>query len=164
MLKQSRSLFSFLILMTFIAVQGVAFGPLARTSPPAQSSGLIGRWRVKFTLSGIGEKNLVFDSQPKGVGSFLLLDTGPDNKPEEGPLPALWSQTSNGRVTLSSEVELQFGTCCREIGTLILKGKFENGNSIKGRAIFIASTEDDENFNGYRSSLGTFTATRMLKD
>jgi len=45
-----------------------------------------------------------------------------------------------------------------------LKGKFDSGNSIKGRAIFIGSTADEENFTGYRSTLGTFTATRILKD
>jgi hypothetical protein len=132
-------------------------------SSPAQISTLVGRWRVRFSLSGIGEKNLVFDSQPKGVGSFLLLDTGPDNKAAEAPLPALWSQTSNDRVNFSSEVELPFGTCCREIGTLILKGKFDSGNSIKGKAIFIASSEEEENLLGYRSMLGTFTAIRELK-
>lgn len=106
---------------------------------------------------------MVFDSRPKGVASVLLLDTGADNKAAEAPLPALWSQTSNDRVNFSSEVELPIGTCCREIGTLILKGKFDSGNSIKGKAIFIASSEDVENLIGYRSMLGTFTATRVLK-
>jgi len=151
--------------MSIIAARGVAFEPIFQApSSPAQSSTLVGRWRVKFSLSGIGEKNLIFDSETKGVGSVLLLDSGPDNKPAETPLPAVWAQTTNDRVTFSSEVELPLGTCCREIGTLILKGKFNSGSSITGRAIFIASSEDQENFNGYRSTVGTFTATRLLKD
>lgn len=164
MLLQLRPLFTSLVLGLIIFAPGSAFQTISQTpSSPAQASSLVGRWRVKFSLSGIGEKNLLLDSQPGGVGSFLLLDTGPDNKPVEAPLPALWSQTSNDRVNLSSEVELPLGTCCREIGTLILKGKFDSANSIKGKAIFIASTEDAENFIGYRSMMGTFTAARVLK-
>lgn len=163
MLLQLRPLFTSLVLGLIIVAPGSAFQTTKISSSPAQISNVVGRWRVKFSLSGTGEKNLLFDSQPKGVGSFLLLDTGPDNKPVESPLPALWSQTSNDRVNFSSEVELPFGTCCREIGTLILKGKFDSGNSIKGKAIFIASTEEEENLIGYRSMLGTFTATRELK-
>ena len=164
MLWQLRMLFTSLVLGLIIIAPGSAYQTTSQIpSSPAQISSPVGRWRVKFSLSGIGEKNLVFDSQPKGVGSFLLLDTGPDNKPADAPLPALWSQTSNDRVNFSSEVELPYGTCCREIGTLILKGKFNSVNSIKGKAIFIASTEEEENLIGYRSMLGTFTATREVK-
>ena len=164
MLLQLRPLFTSLVLGLIIVVPGSSFQTTSQPSPPAQVSNLAGRWRVKFSLSGIGEKNLLFDAQLKGVGSVLLLDTGPENKSVETPLPALWSQIGNDRVNFLSEVELQLGTCCRETGTLILKGKFDSGNSIKGNAIFIASTEDEENFNGYRSTLGTFTATRMPKN
>jgi hypothetical protein len=160
MRQQIRIVFASMILMSVVAAQAFAQSPAQTTTPPAHDPSLTGRWRVKFVLSGIGEKNLIFDSQPNGVGSFLLLDTGPDNKSVEAPLPALWSQPSNDRVNFSSEVELPYGTCCREIGTLVLKGKFSSGNSIKGKAIFIASSEEEENPIGYRSMLGTFTATR----
>ena len=151
-----------LVLLSVVSGQGVAFhadSPQA-TVQPAPAANLVGRWRVKFTLSGIGEKHLVFDAQAKSSGSFLLLDTGPDNKPV-APMPAAWSQTTNDRVNFSGEVELPLGTCCREIGTVIFKGKFASNNYISGKAIFIASTIDEENFNGYRSMLGTFTATRF---
>jgi hypothetical protein len=135
---------------------------LTRASLDANTvENLSGRWRVKFTLSGSGEKNLVFDSQAKGTGSFLLLDAGPDNKPATAPQPATWSQTTNDRVSLSSEVELPIGTCCRELGTLLLKGKFGSDNSISGKAIFITGTVDEESLIGFRALIGTFTATRM---
>jgi hypothetical protein len=65
-------------------------------------------------------------------------------------------------VNFSGEVELPLGTCCREIGTSVFKGKFASKNSIAGKVIYIMSTTDEENFNGFRSSLGTFTATRVL--
>lgn len=163
MRQQIKIVFTSMILMSVVVAQAFAQSPSQATAPPAHVPSLTGRWRVKFAFNGNAERNLIFDSQPKGVGFVLLLDTGPDNKPVESPLPALWSQTSNDRVNFSSEVELPFGTCCREIGTLILKGKFDSGNSIKGRAIFIASTEEEENLIGYRSMFGTFTATRELR-
>lgn len=164
MRRQVRMLFTSLILVSVVAAQAFAAQPRWQDQqPPAPSASLAGIWRVSFTFSGDVERHLTFDSQAKGVGSFLLLDTRPDNKPEPAPLPAVWSQLTNGRVSVSGEVELPLGTCCREIGTLILKGKFNSGNSIKGRAIFIASSEEEENPIGYRSMLGTFTATRVLK-
>jgi len=160
-----RCLLTSLILLSVVVAQEVPLRAAFRQTgvPQSQVANLAGRWRVKFNLSGIGEKNLVFDAQDKGSGSFLLLDTGPDNKPATAPLPAVWSETTNDRISFSGEVELPLGTCCRETGTLILKGKFGSSNSISGKAIFIASTEEEENFNGFRSTVGTFTAIRVLE-
>jgi hypothetical protein len=133
---------------------------LAIVSPLRPDPTLTGRWHVKFTLSAKDEKNLIFEAKPKGTAVFLLLDTGPDNKPVPDPQPAVWSEISEKRVSFASNVELPLGTCCREAGTLIFKGTYTSDNSIKGRAIFIATTTDEENFIGYRSDVGTFTATR----
>ena len=122
-----------------------------------------GRWQVKFTFAGRTEMNLVFDAKAKGDGTFLLLDTAADSKPESYPRSAAWTQTTNDRMSFSGEVELPIGDCCRETGTLIFKGKLTAAkpNSISGKVIFIASTEDDENGIGYRALAGTFTATRI---
>ena len=108
--------------------------------------------------------NLVFDAKAKGDGTFLLLDTASDSKPEASPRSATWTQTTNDRLSFSAEVELPIGDCCRETGTLIFKGKLtaDKPNSISGRVIFIASTEDEENGIGYRAMAGTFTATRVM--
>jgi hypothetical protein len=143
---------SFLIPILFVATTSLAGSP---TEPK-----LTGRWRVNFSLVETKNKNLIFEVKPKGSGLVLLLDTGPDDKPVPDPQPAVWSQIDNGRVSFAANVELSLGTCCREVGTLIFKGTYASDNSIKGRAIFIASTTDEENFIGYRSSVGSFTATR----
>jgi len=153
-----RSLFAFLILISIAGADGVAF---QAAGLPAQGTNLSGRWQVKFSLSGVGEKNLVFAAQAKGSGSFLLLDTAPDGKSVADHQPAVWSQTTNDRVNFSGEVELPMGTCCREIGTLILNGKFTSSNTISGKAIFVTTTVDEENYTGFRSTLGSFTATRI---
>ncbi|MEO8433475.1 MAG: hypothetical protein ABI596_01155 [Pyrinomonadaceae bacterium] len=150
------------LMVLILAVLAVAVqATCPQAGLPVTTTNLTGQWRVRFTLSGVGEKNLIFDSQAKGPGSFLLLDTGPDGKAVATPQPAVWSATTNDRVSFSGEVELPLGTCCRETGTLILKGKFNSSNSISGRAIFIGSMIDEENFNGFRSTVGTFTATRV---
>lgn len=149
-----KSFLACLILMSLVAVQGVAFQ--TGTAPK-----LNGRWRVKFTLSSGGEKNLIFTSQARGAGTFSLLDTGPDDKPVRDPMPAVWSELTNNRVSFSGEAELPLGTCCREIGTLTFKGKFESNNSISGKLVFVTSVDEEENPYKFRSVVGTFTATRM---
>jgi hypothetical protein len=113
-------------------------------------------------MAGV-EKNLILVSQARGVASFLLLDTGPDDKPVAHPQPATWSQLTNDRVSFSGEAELPMGTCCREIGTLIFKGKFISRNSISGKLIFVTSILEEESPYGFHSAVGTFTATRDLK-
>ncbi|HYK20721.1 MAG TPA: hypothetical protein VEV42_08305 [Pyrinomonadaceae bacterium] len=132
----------------------------AQATTPAEKD-LTGRWQVKFTFAGRTEMNLVFDAQAKGGGTFLFLDTAPDSKPEASPRPAAWLQTTNDRVGFSGETELPFGTCCRETGTLIFKGKFGSNGSLTGKVIFVGSTEEEENPIGFRAMIGTFTATRL---
>lgn len=154
-----------LILMFVVGTHEISVHPTIRQDQQAAAPvrNLPGRWRVKFNLSGIDEKNLILDSQSDRSGSFLLLDTAVDGKPEAHPRPAAWSQPTNNRVSFSGEVELPLGTCCREVGTLIFKGEFNSNDIIAGKAIFITSTVDEENFNGFRSTVGKFTATRSTQ-
>ena len=162
-IKGSRRLLLLpLILLSLNTIQGSVFQPTVRQPVPlaTDESALIGRWNVKFIFAGREAKNLVFEAQSKGSGSFLLLDTAEDSKPETITHPAAWAQTTNNRLSFSSEVELPIGTCCREVGTLIFKGKFDSKISMSGKVIFVASTTDDENPIGFRSLIGTFTATR----
>jgi hypothetical protein len=131
-------------------------------SAPA-SGKLTGRWQVSFALNGDAKKSLIFEPKAKGAGSFSLLDTGPDNKPVPDPVPAAWSELTNNRVSFSSEVEMPLGTCCREFGTLMFKGKFESADSIKGTIVFVTSVDEEESPYKFHSAVGTFTATRLSK-
>lgn len=128
----------------------------AQTSNPSP----VGRWQVKFTLVDTSEKNLVFTAHEGGDGSFQLLDTGPDNKPVPNPQAAAWS-LAKGNLSISGEVELQTGACCRETGTLILKAKLGSGNSISGKLIFVTNIDEDESPYKYHATAGTFTASRL---
>ena len=148
-------------LILLLSIQGFAFqsAPVA-ASRPGQAADLVGRWKVKFSMMGL-EKNLIFVSQANGVASLLLLDTGPEDKPVHDPLPAVWSSLTNDRVSFSGEAELPIGTCCREIGTIVFKGKFISHNSISGKLVFVTSVDEDESPYKLRSVIGTFTATRL---
>jgi hypothetical protein len=156
-----RILLAFAI-MVVVAVEGAAFpnASLQGTASLRKTMELDGKWRVRFTFPEVPEKNMIFESHARGSGTFLFLDTEPDNKPVIAPIPAVWTQTTFDRVNFAGEVELPFGTCCRETGTLIFNGKFDAGNSISGKAIFITSTVD-ENLIGFRTMVGTFTAKRV---
>lgn len=118
-----------------------------------------GRWRVKFKMDGL-EKNVIFDAKENGAGTFKLLDTGVDDKPVADPVPGVWSQLTNDRVSFSGEAELPIGTCCREIGTMMFKGRFTSANAISGTLIFVTSVDQEESAFKFRSEVGTFTATR----
>src|SRR5215213_5011167 len=120
---------------------------------------LTGRWHVTFSLQGDPKKNLIFEPQTKGAATFKLLDTGVDNKPVPDPVPAVWSELSNNRVSFTGEIELQLGNCCREVGTLIFKGKFQSNISIIGKIIFVTNIDEEESPYQFRSHVGTFTAT-----
>ena len=133
-----------------------------QTAVTQQAIVAVGRWQVKFVMAGV-EKNLILIAQDKGVASFLLLDTASDDKPLTDGQPAAWSKLSNNRISFSGEVELPIGTCCRELGTLILKGKFTSKNSMAGKLIFVTGVEEEESPYKFRSEVGTFTATRVLK-
>ena len=122
----------------------------------------VGRWQVKFTVLDTSEKNLVFTAQEGGDGSFQLLDTAPDNKPVPNLHAAAWS-LAKGNLSISSEVEIQTGSCCRETGTLILKAKLTSNNSISGKLIFVTNIDEDESPYKYHATVGTFSATRLSK-
>ena len=147
------------ILLVLLAIQGIG----AQTNPApifkTDESNLVGRWNIKFKFAGKEEKNLVFEAKTKGSGSFLLLDTTPDSKPETFTHPAAWAETTSDRFSFSAEVELPIGDCCREMGTLIFKGTFDSKTKLVGKVIFVASTTDEENPIGFRSLIGSFTAT-----
>lgn len=161
---QSKLLIGFLILSLFVAVPTIArpARSAGKTLPQArpQASSFAGKWRVTFSFSGQPAKHLIFTSQPEGSGSFDLTDTGPDNEP--GPrVPAVWSSGSNDRLSFSGDAEMALGTCCREVGTLVFKGRFTSSDTISGGLIFVTGIEEEESPTRFRSLVGKFTATRQ---
>lgn len=152
-----------LTLLVSIAATGAEARGLSRSvnQHPAPAIKIEGRWRVKFLLAGV-EKNLIFEAKTKGSGLLSLLDTGPGDTPAADSLPAAWSQLANDRVSFSGEAELPLGTCCREIGTVMFKGKLTSSNTISGKVIFVTSVDEEESPLKLRSAVGTFTATRVV--
>src|SRR6185503_20119977 len=159
-----RSGFICFLLISFLACNEIALQAIPPRTAPASEQAIVpvGRWQVKIRMEGI-EKNLILVAEARGVASFLLLDTAPDNKPVADPQPAAWSQLTNDRISFSGEVELPIGTCCREMGTLIFKGKFTSKNAMAGKLIFVTSVDEEESPYRFRSAIGAFTATRVVK-
>jgi hypothetical protein len=159
-----RYVFICLLLISVLAVQEITAQTTAPRSAATSEHAVVpvGRWQVRFIIAGV-EKNLILVAEDRGVAAFLLLDTGPDDKPVTDAQPAAWSQLTNNRISFSGEVELPIGTCCREMGTLIFKGKFRSNNSITGKLIFVTSVDEEESPYKFRSEVGAFTATRVRK-
>jgi hypothetical protein len=149
-----KILFVFLCLI-MLAVPSVS-GQTSNTLNP------VGRWQVKFTVIDTAEKNLVFTAQEGGDGSFQLLDTAPNNKPDPNLHAAAWS-LAKGNLSISGEVEIQTGSCCRETGTLILKAKFTSNDSMSGKLIFVTNIDEEEGPYKYHATVGTFSAKRLAK-
>src|SRR5262245_60283327 len=138
---------------------GLSFYKATPVQRPATS--LTGRWQIKFNLTGDAEKHLILDSLPSGKATFQLLDTGPDNKPVSALQPGAWAMLTNNRISFSLETELPLGTCCRELGTLMFKGKFVSSDSISGRLLFVTSVDEEESPYKFHSTIGAFTANRI---
>ena len=144
-------------LLSFLILIGLSlFAANAQTASKLQ-----GRWHVTLKMDGL-EKNLIFEGKDDGSGSFKLLDTAPDDKPVAQSVPAVWTQLTNDRVSFTGEAELPIGTCCREVGTMIFKGKFTDSKTIHGTLIFITNVDQEESAFKFRSEVGTFTANRVL--
>lgn len=146
--------------LLFVTLLVATLLPSLHSQQSAQKVSPVGRWQIRFTLTNSPEKNLVFTAKQSGVGSFQLLDTAPDNKPVPEPQPATWS-IENGNLSISGEVELPVGTCCRQTGTLIFKTKLNKADSLSGKLIFVSNIDEEESPYQYHSTMGTFTASRM---
>lgn len=149
------------IVLVLVSVLFNGYQPQA-SARPAETVNLVGKWLVKFNLSRGGpENNLLLEAQPKGLGSFTLLDPKKEDTAAAVAQPAVWAELTNARVSFSGHLELQLGTCCREIGTLIFKGNVSSNNLISGKLIFVTSVDEEESPYKFRSEVGTFTATRV---
>ena len=150
-----------LISLTASRTGAVQLAHYQAAATPKSETVFTGRWRVKFFISGL-EKNLILEAKTQGAASLSFLDSGPDNKPVPNPLAAAWALLTNERVSFSGEAELPIGTCCREWGSLIFKGKFSSSNSISGTLIFVTSVAEEESPYKFHTVVGTFRANRVL--
>ena len=163
MSKWCRAWFTFVIAL-MIPGTALRVGVAQTPAPEAlqQEANLVGRWQVTLILAGV-KKDLIFESKAQGLGSFLLIRSGLDDKPALTSLPAVWSRNSNDRVSFTGDAELPLGTCCVEMGTVVFKGRFESKDSITGKVVFVTSIDEDESPFKLRSVIGTFTAVRIVQ-
>lgn len=125
----------------------------------AQSSNVIGSWKVEVTFGNNDSRSLRFEAQSSGKGSFVLLGPG-SNWGAAGPSEAKWTQDDKGSVMFSGAVEFLIGNVGRDAGTLVLKGKFGTEGSITGEAMFFPLDQNPNDPKAKASKSGTFKAIR----
>jgi hypothetical protein len=148
----------------------VIFGPAlhvyteqARAAKPQQrETRPTGRWRVSLVLGGVKEE-LILEARARGFGSFFMTSGSVNSKPISTSMPAVWSQNASDAMSFSGDANLPLGTCCREMGTVMFKGRFKSADSIAGKVVFVTSIDEDESPFKLRSAVGTFTATRITE-
>ena len=138
---------SALILIVFAQILGVGLSQ-------AQSSNVIGSWRVEIAFGNGDGRSLRFEARELGKGSFLLLDPRLNVWGPAKPSEAKWSPTEGNSVTFSGPVEFMLGNVGRDAGTLVFKGKFETADLITGEVEFSPLVGDQP------SKHGTFKAVR----
>ena len=146
-----------LILIVFAQILGVGLSQ-------AQSSNVIGSWKVEITFGNDDRRSLRFEARDSGKGSFLLLDPRSKSWGSAEPSEAKWTQGDEGSMMFSGTVEFPLGNVGRDAGTLVLKGKFGTDGSITGVVTFFPLDQDPKDPKAKPSKSGSFKAFRVTVD
>jgi hypothetical protein len=130
----------------------------------AQSSKVIGSWKVEITFGNAESRPFRFDAQDSGKGFLLLLDPRSKFSGPAGLAEAKWTQSSDGSVLISGPVQFPLGNVAIDQGTLVLKGKFGRDGAIAGEAKFFPLNQDLKDPKATPSKSGSFKATRIPED
>ena len=143
-----------LILIVFAQILGVGL-------TQAQSSNVIGSWKVEITFGNGEARSFRFEAGESGKGSFLLVDPKSKVWGPARPSEAKWTQGDEGSVMFSGTVEFPLGNVGRDAGTLVLKGKFGTEGAITGTATFFRLDQDSKDSKARPSKSGSFKAIRI---
>ena len=146
-----------LILIVFAQILGVGLSQ-------AQSSNVIGSWKVAITFGNDDRRSLRFEARDSGKGSLLLLDPRSKSWGSAEPSEAKWTQGDEGSMMFSGTVEFPLGNVGRDAGTLVLKGKFGTDGTITGGATFFPLDQDPKDPKAKPSKSGSFKAFRVTVD
>jgi len=127
----------------------------------AQTPNVIGIWKVEITFGNGESRSFRLEAGESGKGSFLLLDPTLKAWGPARPSEAKWTQSPGDSFMFSGKVEFPLGNVGRDQGTLVLKGKFENGSTMTGEAKFFRGDEDATDPKAPAAKSGSFKATRV---
>lgn len=144
-----------LILILFVQVLAIGLAQ-------AQSSNVIGSWKVEITFGNSESRAFRFDARDSGKGSFLLLDPRSKFSGPPGLSEAKWTQGDQGSVMFSGPVQFPLGNVGIDRGTLVLKGKFGTDGAIAGEAKFFPLDQDPKDPKATPSKSGSFKAVRVI--
>jgi hypothetical protein len=143
-----------LILIVFAQILGVGLSQ-------AQSSNIVGSWKVEITFGKVENRSFRFEARESGKGSFLLLDPRSKVWGSAGPSEAKWTHGDEGSVMFSGTVEFLLGNVGRDAGVLVLEGKFGTDGTITGEAKFFPLDQDPIDPKAKPSKSGSFKAIRV---
>ena len=128
----------------------------------AESSKVIGSWKVEVTFQSGESRSLRVEALASGKGSFLLVVPKPIQVLPAVPSAAEWAQSDSQSITFSGPVQFPLGNVGLQRGILILKGKFETDGTITGEAKFFVSDQETTSPSpkAEPSKSGSFIATR----
>jgi len=132
-------------------------------SSQAQSSNVIGNWKVEINFNNGLKRVLRFEALALGKGSFLPEGPGPAWVDPAQPSTAAWTQPDQASVTFSGPVQFPLGNVGIDRGTLVLKGKIGADGAITGEASFFSLHQDSPDSTGKPSKAGTFRAIRAAQ-
>jgi len=130
----------------------------------AQSTDLVGRWKVEITFDQQPRTSLNFEAEDSGKGSFLLEGRKSNWAEPPRPSAAKWTESGEKHVTFSGPVNFPIGNVGRQSGTLVFKGRFEKDNLISGEVAFFSAGQDPFDPNVTPVKTGKFKATRVNSD
>lgn len=126
----------------------------------AQPAKVAGTWKVEIAFNSGPARILRLEAEDSGKGSFLLLDPTLKAWGPAKPAQVKWSQSDDGSVTFSGPVEFPLGNVGRDVGTLILKGKFQGDDTITGKATLLPLDQDQKDADQKPAREGSFKASR----
>lgn len=130
------------------------------TSAPAQSSNVLGHWRVEITFGNDEKRTVKFEAGTSGKGSFSLLGPKQNLAEQTENAGGEWIQSDERLVTFSGPVQFPLGNVGLMRGTLILKGRLGNEGSLTGEATFFPADQDPKDPAAQPSKSGSFQAVR----
>ena len=143
-----------------LALTLIALSPMfALAFSQAQSSKIIGSWRVEIMFGNGVTHTLRLEARDSGKGSFQLVDARSKVWGFSKPSEAKWTEGNQGSVTFSGPVEFPLGNIGRDAGTLVLKGEFGTEGAITGEAEFFPIGQEPKDAKPSKS--GAFKAVRV---
>jgi hypothetical protein len=127
----------------------------------AEAPKVTGSWEVEIAFQNGEKRSFKVEAQESGKASFLLLDPKLKAWGPAKPSEAKWTLGKGDSVTFSGRTEFPLGNVGRDVGTLVLEGKFRADGTMTGEARFFRGDDSSAEPKSDPAKSGSFKATRL---